>query len=117
MVQFRYHYIYTVCIVIEANFRHETLENNLSILQTSLTCLFSCDCYPYQFSDVFNFFLNKQKYSIKFKNGTHNFQPQIISVQIIDQSKIPFTEEENNRAQKEGIDLQRKLNLILNSHR
>jgi hypothetical protein len=97
----RYHYTYTLCIIIEADFQDGDLYRNSSTMRMCLTRLFTYDGYPSGLSYALERFLTKEKDTVNFTKGSQKAGTQIINVQLIDQNKILFTKEENEELERE----------------
>ena len=97
----RYHYIYTLCIIIEGDFQDGDIYRNSSTMRMCLTRLFTYDGYPSALPNELESFLNREKNTVKLTKGIHEANIQIVNVKVIDENKIPFTEKENEEIDRE----------------
>jgi hypothetical protein len=105
----RYHYTYTLCIIIEADFQDGDLYRNSSTMRMCLTRLFTYDGFPGGLSYALEQFLIKEKDTVNFTKGSQKAGTQIINVQLIDQNKVIFTKEENEESSRELTEELKKL--------
>lgn len=97
----RYHYIYTLCIIIEGDFQDGDKYRNSSTMRLCLTRQFTYDGCPSGLHYELESFLDQEKNTAKLKKGIHEASIQIVNVKVIDQNKIPFTEKENEEMDRE----------------
>lgn len=80
-------------------------------MRICLTRLFTYDGFPSGLPNTLERFLAKNKDTVNFTKGSQKAGTQIINVQLIDQNKVPFTEEENEVLDKEIEEELKKLGI------